>query len=180
MVSQVSARRWQLRKGSKHKFLTYLITPWSGEKWDRGKSQCGYRYCMPSLSANWNLDSVSSLDWRTENSCSMCQHLEICLNQDKVGFAGVLKLSWLKTTKLFVCLFFSSATLYIMYWLGAHSCHTYSRTPKIVEAGKRGYGDSLTSSESFFLLWHSLLLLTFHWPQKITFTWLHLISYGYT
>ena len=56
---------------------------------------------MPSLSAKWNLDSGSSLDSRTENSCSMSQHLEICLNQDKVGFAGVLKLSWLKTTKLF-------------------------------------------------------------------------------
>lgn len=178
MISQVSARRWQLRKGSKHKFLTYFITPWSGEKWDRGKSQGDYRYYTPSLPANWNLDSGSSLDSRTENSCPMCQHLKICLNQDKVGFAGVLKLSWLKTTKL--ALFFFFLLPHFTSCIGWELTHVILtlefHIPKIIEAGKRGYGESLTSSESFFLLWHSLLLLTFHWPQKITFTWLHLIS----
>ena len=179
MVSQVSARRWQLRKDSKHKLLTYFITTWSGEKWDRGKSQGGYGYYMPSLAANWNLDSGSSLDSRTEKSCSMCQHLEICLSQGKVGFAGVLKLSWLKTTKLFFFPLphFTSC----IGWELTHVILTLElHIPRIIEAGNRGYGDSLTSPESFFLLWHSLLLLTFHWPQKITFTWLHLISYEYT
>lgn len=67
-----------------------------------------------------------------------------------------------------------------MCWLGALTQVIVTlelHIPMVTEAGKRGGGDSLPSSEHFCLFWHSLLLLTFHWPQKITFTWLHLISY---
>lgn len=105
---------------------------------------------LPSLpTETW----TQTLVWTQgqKKSCSMCQHLEICLNQGKVGFAGVLKLSWLKTTKLF---FFTLPrfTSYIG-WELTHVILTLElHIPRIIEAGKRGYGDSLTSSESFFLL----------------------------
>lgn len=66
-----------------------------------------------------------------------------------------------------------------MCWLRALA-HVLPRNllPWLLKQEKRKCCEWPTSSERFCLLWHSLLLLTLHWPQKVTVTGRCQLSYG--
>lgn len=66
-----------------------------------------------------------------------------------------------------------------MHWPRALA-HVVPRNslPWLLKQKERKYCESPTSSERFCLLWHSLLLLTLHSPQKVTVTARCQLSYG--